>query len=79
VAYNETEVLKILPDWDKDIIGVHTLNSEDDFVVIDCLWKRRRLHNLPPRPPKGSLDLLTSANMEARGEASPDFVSRMKR
>ena len=79
VAYNETEVLKILPDWDKDIIGVHTFNSEVDFIVIDCLWKRRRLHNLPPSPPKGSLDLLTSANMEARGEASPDFVSRMKR
>jgi hypothetical protein len=79
VAYNETEVLKIVPDWDKDIIGVHTVNWDDDLVVIDCLWKRRRLQNVPPRPPKGSLDLLASANMEARGEASPDLVSRMKR
>lgn len=78
VAYNETEVLKILPDWDKDIIGVHTLNSDDDLVVIDCLWKRRRLQNVPPRPPKGSLDLLPSANMEVRGEPGLDFVSRIK-
>jgi hypothetical protein len=65
LAYNETEVLKILPDWDKDIIGVHTVNLDDDLVVIDCLWKRRRLQNGPPRLPKGSLDFLTSANMEA--------------
>ena len=79
MAYNETEVLKILPDWDKDIIGVHTVNWDDDLVVIDCLWKRRRLQNVPPRPPTGSLDLLTSANMEARGEASRDLVSRIKR
>ena len=63
VAYNETEVLKILPDWDKDIIGVHTLNLDDDLVVLDCLWKRRRLQSVPPRPPKDSLDLLASANM----------------
>ena len=63
LAYNETEVLKILPDWDRDIIGVHTLNWVGDLVVIDCLWKRSRLQNARPRPPKGSLDLLTSANM----------------
>lgn len=78
VAYNETEVLKILPDWDKDIIGIHTINLDDDFVVIDCLWKRKRLQNVRPRPPKDSLDLLTSANMEARGEAGPD-VKQNKR
>jgi hypothetical protein len=79
VAYNETEVLKILPDWDKDIIGIHTLNWDRDLVVLDCLWKRSRLQGAQPRPPKGSLDLLTSANMETRGEASPNLQARIKR
>jgi len=79
IAYNEMEVLKILPDWDKNIIGIHTLNRDGDLVVLDCLWKRRRLQNVRPRPPKGSLDLLTSANMEARGEASPNSHAKIKR
>jgi hypothetical protein len=79
VAYNETEVLKILPDWDKDIIGIHTLNWDRDLVVLDCLWKRSRLQGAQPRPPKGSLDLLTSANMETRGEASPNLQAKIKR
>jgi hypothetical protein len=73
VAYNETEVLKILPDWDKDIIGVHTINWDDDLLVLDCLWKRKRRQNVRPRPPKSSLDLLTSANMEARGKPGLDL------
>jgi hypothetical protein len=77
-AYTETEMLKILPDWDKDIRGIHTLNLEGDLTVIDCLLRRRRLQNVRPSPPKGSLDLLTSANMEAHGEASPNVASRMK-
>jgi hypothetical protein len=71
VTYNETEVLKILPDWDKDIIGVHTVNLDDDLVVIDCLWKRRRLHNVPPHPPRDSLDLLASVNMEDTAKQAP--------
>ena len=65
-AYNETEVLKILPDWDKHIIGVHTLNLVDEITVIDCLTKRSRLRNVRLSSPKGSLDLLSSANMLAR-------------
>ena len=64
--YNETEVLKILPDWDKRIIGVHTLNLVDEITVIDCLTKRSRLRKVRFSPPKGSLDLLSSANMLAR-------------
>jgi hypothetical protein len=44
-AYKETEVLKILPDWDNDIVGIHTLNLTDEMTVIDCLTKRRRLGN----------------------------------
>ena len=76
--YSETEVLKILPDWDKDIIGVHTLNFIDDLIVIDCLARRSRRRSLRLRPPKGSLDLLSSANMVTRGDATLDGVSRMK-
>jgi hypothetical protein len=65
-AYKETEVLKILPDWDNDIVGIHTLNLTDEMTVIDCLTKRRRLGNARLRPVRGSLDLLSSANMETR-------------
>ena len=73
VAYNETEVSKILPDWDKDIIGIHTLNWDGDLLVLDCLWKRKRLQSSRPRPPKDSLDLVTSANMEARAKTGLDL------
>jgi len=65
-AYKETEVLKILPDWDNDIIGIHTLNLTDEMTLIDCLTKRKRLGNARLRPVRGSLDLLSSANMETR-------------
>src|SRR6185369_9850811 len=29
--YEETDVLKIIPDWDNDIIGVHTVNRLDEL------------------------------------------------
>ncbi|HKG48183.1 MAG TPA: hypothetical protein VKB02_15715, partial [Pyrinomonadaceae bacterium] len=63
-AYKETEVLKIRPDWDKDITGVHTVNLLDEMTVIDCLARRRRVGNARLGPVRGSLDLLSSANME---------------
>ena len=63
-TYTETEVLKILPDWDTDIIGIHTLNLTDEMTVIDCLMKRRRFGKVRPQPVRGSLDFLSSANME---------------
>jgi hypothetical protein len=62
--YNEEKVLEVLPQWDKNIIGIHTLNLSDDIVVIDCLTKRSRFSNLKLRPPSGSLDLLASANLD---------------
>lgn len=65
-AYNETEVLKILPDWEEKIIGVHTVNLLDEMTVIDCLAKRRRRGNPRLRPVRGSLDLLSSDNMDTR-------------
>ena len=71
--YNETEVLKILPDWDKDIIGIHTVNLVDDLTVVDCLARRRRFGNFAPVPPPNSLDLLSSDNIEKHGEASPQW------
>ena len=40
--YVEKETVKILPSWDKRIIGVHTLNTCGDITVIDCLVKRRK-------------------------------------
>jgi hypothetical protein len=77
VAYNEVEVVKILPDWDDNIAGVHTLNFVDDLTVIDCLTKRRRLGTVKFNSPKRSLDRLTSANIEPRGEANSNSVSRI--
>lgn len=70
LAYNEIEVVKILPDWDDNIAGVHTVNCVDDLTVIDCLTKRRRLGNVSFKSPKRSLDRLSSANIEPRGEAN---------
>src|SRR5262249_62033137 len=77
--YVETEVLKIRPDWDTDIIGVHTVNLVADITVIDCLAKRKRRGNFRPRSPRGSLDPLASANMETLSEASLVGPSRMKK
>lgn len=51
--YSETEVAKILPDWDKDILGVHTLNVAEELTVIDCLTRRRRFGSRKLRPPPG--------------------------
>lgn len=62
-TYTETEVLKILPAWDTDIIGIHTLNLMDEMTVIDCLMKRKRFGKARPQPVRGSLDFLSSANM----------------
>jgi len=58
-TYVETEVLKILPDWDTDIIGIHTVNLMDEMTVIDCLMKRRRFGKMRPQPVRGSLNLLS--------------------
>lgn len=65
-TYKETPLLKISPEWDKDIIGIHTVNLMEEMTVVDCLLKRRRLGKVRLQPVRGSLDLLSSANMEAR-------------
>ena len=51
--YSETAVGKILPSWDKDICGVHTVNVLDDITVIDCLTKRTRLMKRELSSPAG--------------------------
>lgn len=40
--YAEQEVSRILPRWNKDIVGTHTLNTAEDLTVIDCLMRRSR-------------------------------------
>jgi hypothetical protein len=51
--YSETEVDKLLPNWDKNIIGIHTLNGLNEITVIDCLTRRRRFGGGALRPPRG--------------------------
>jgi hypothetical protein len=63
--YSETEVLKILPNWDKDIIGVHTLNFIDGFTVIDCLARRSRFRNRRLNSPQG----LAKSSLVARASS----------
>lgn len=40
--YKEIVVDTILPDWDKKLIGTHTINSVGNLTVIDALMNRRR-------------------------------------
>jgi hypothetical protein len=40
--YVEEEVSKIRPQWDRRVIGTHTINQIDSLTVIDCLIKRSR-------------------------------------
>ena len=42
--YVEHEVSRITPEWDRKVIGTHTLNVEGDLTVIDCLVKRNRVY-----------------------------------
>jgi methionyl-tRNA formyltransferase len=41
--FQEDEVAKIIPEWDRSVIGTHTLNRAEELTVIDCLVRRRRL------------------------------------
>ena len=55
--YEETAVAKILPHWDRNIIGTHTFNAVDEITVIDCLTKRSRFRVGSFSVPEVSLDL----------------------
>ena len=64
-TYKETPILKISPDWDNDIIGIHTVNLLEEMTVIDCLMKRRKYGSVRLPTVRGSLDLLSSDNINA--------------
>jgi hypothetical protein len=41
-VFREEEVSKILPDWNKRLLGTHTLSIANDLTIVDCLRKRAR-------------------------------------
>jgi hypothetical protein len=41
-SYEEVQIQSIHPNWAKDVIGLHTLNSTEKLTLIDTLIKRRR-------------------------------------
>ncbi len=40
--YEEKEIDSIYPDWDKNVISTHTINSVENITVIDAQFRRRR-------------------------------------
>ena len=40
--YVEHTVQSINPNWDKDILGTHTINNDGRLTIIDAIVKRRR-------------------------------------
>ena len=40
--YKESEIISLEPNWDKNIVGVHTINKENELTVIDGKYKRFR-------------------------------------
>ena len=41
-GFREEQVSSILPNWNNQLLGTHTLSICGDLTVIDCLVKRRR-------------------------------------
>jgi len=41
-GYEEHEIAKILPEWRKELIGTHTLNSAGAMTMVDGVTTRRR-------------------------------------
>ncbi len=40
--YEEITYNSFLPDWNKNVISIHTINKSDNFCVIDAKYKRSR-------------------------------------
>ncbi len=40
--YEEREVDRIIPNWEPNVVGVHTLNVAGDMTVVDFLLRRKR-------------------------------------
>lgn len=64
-AYRETPVLQFNPDWDNDLLGIHTVNLLEELTVFDCLMKRSKFGKVQRPHLKGSLDRLSSDNIKA--------------
>jgi hypothetical protein len=41
--YEEKTILKVRPDWDRNLKGTHTFNSDGGFTIIDTHRLRRRM------------------------------------
>jgi hypothetical protein len=41
-AYSEETIKTILPDKNRSIMGIHTINRTNDLVVIDAIYRLRR-------------------------------------
>lgn len=41
-GFREEQVSSILPNWNKDLLGTHTISISGDLTVVDCLVKRAR-------------------------------------
>lgn len=40
--FSEEQVSEILPNWNKNLLGTHTISIAGDLTVVDCLMKRSR-------------------------------------
>jgi hypothetical protein len=49
-VYEERQESRLSPDWNPDIVGLHTLNRADSLTVIDCVlqYPRRKADPLSP-------------------------------
>jgi hypothetical protein len=41
-GFREEQVSNILPNWNKKLVGTHTISIAGDLTVVDCLVKRSR-------------------------------------
>jgi hypothetical protein len=40
--YSEVEAARILPDWNRHVVGVHTLNRAGGLTMMDCIYRTAR-------------------------------------
>jgi hypothetical protein len=45
-SYSENLIVKIEPDWDKEIKGVHTLNFDKNIILMDAYRYKRKTEGL---------------------------------
>lgn len=47
--YEEKLVTKVEPDWDKQLVGMHTFNLDNNIIVLDACTRRKRFNFHPHR------------------------------